>query len=92
VDWDSFHQAFQEAMGFPVSYAKDMDAWIDCMSYLCDAEAGLTGGVLVIEIAKAVGFKSRCPEQFAELVECTALVNHRFVEEGQSPPLALLFL
>ena len=97
VDWDSFHRVFQEAMGLPVSYAKDMDAWIDCMSHLGVPEAGMTrvgiepGGVLVIEIAKAIGFRGRCPEQFAELVECTAFVNHRFEEAGQPPPLALLF-
>ena len=98
VDRDSFHRTFREVMGFPAAYAMDMGAWIVCMSHLGDPEAGMTrvafepGGVLVIEIAKAIGFRGRCPELFAELVECTAFVNHRFAEEGQPPPLALLFL
>ena len=70
-DWESFHRIFQQAMGFPGSYAEDMDAWIECMSHLgvltqVPVEAG---DVLVIEVAKSLGFRGRCPEQFAELVE-----------------------
>lgn len=98
VDWDSFHRAFREAMGFPEEYAKDMGAWIDCMSHLDDPKAGMTqvaiepGGILIIEIAKVIGFRARGPEQCAELIECTAFVNHRYVSAGQPPPLALLFM
>ena len=41
-DWDSFHQVFQEAMGFPEFYGRNLDAWIDCMSYLDDPAAGMS--------------------------------------------------
>ena len=86
TDWESFHRVFGEAMGLPRPYGEGMDAWIDGMSHLGEAEA-----ILIIEVAKSIGFRCRCPEQFAELVECTALVNHRFAEEGRAARLALVF-
>ena len=90
-DWGSFHRAFKEAMGFPGSYGEDMDAWIDGMGDLARVAVG-PGGLLVIEVANAIGFRGRCPELFAELVEAAAYVNHRYAEEGLPPPLALLFV
>jgi RNAse (barnase) inhibitor barstar len=93
TDWISFHRVFREAMGFPGSYGDDMDAWIDFMSRPGDrtrfpVEAG---DVLVIELARSIGFRGRCPEQFAELIEAAAYVNLRCTEEGRTPPLALVF-
>ena len=38
-DWDSFHTVFADAFGFPSFYGRNMDAWIDCMSYLDDPDA-----------------------------------------------------
>jgi RNAse (barnase) inhibitor barstar len=90
-DWGSFHRVFREAMGFPGSHGEDMDAWIECMRELTRA-AARPGGLLVVEVARSIGFRGRCPEQFAELVEAAAYVNHRYEEEGLPPPLTLLFL
>ena len=42
TDWESFHTVFAKEMGFPDFYGRNMDAWIDCMSYLDDAGAGMT--------------------------------------------------
>jgi RNAse (barnase) inhibitor barstar len=93
-DWESFHRVFRETMGFPGSYGDDMDAWIECMSNpgVLTRVPVESGDVLVIEFLRSVGFRSRCPEQFAELVEGVAYVNLRRVEEGQLAPLALSFL
>jgi RNAse (barnase) inhibitor barstar len=93
TDWDSFHRVFREAMGFPGSYGDDMDAWIDCMSNpsILTRIPVESGDVLVVEVARSIGFRGRCPEQFAELVEGAACVNLRCIEEGQPPPLALVF-
>ena len=79
--------------GLPGSYGDDMDAWIDCLSNPATRTRVPVepGDVLVIEIAKSIGFRGRCPEQFAELVEGAAYVNLRCIEEGQPPPLALVF-
>ena len=55
-DWESFHAVFQAAMGFPDFYGANMNAWIDCMSYLDDSAAGMTthhvppGDVLTLQI------------------------------------------
>ena len=33
-DWQSFHQIFSQTFGFPAFYGNNMDALIDCLSYL----------------------------------------------------------
>ncbi|MDR3472179.1 MAG: barstar family protein [Devosia sp.] len=96
TDWDSFHAVFQAALGFPAFYGRNMDAWIDCMSYVDDADAGMSqvlvnsGEMLALRIDDAAGLQRRCPDQYSALVECTAFVNYRRVEIGGQPILALI--
>lgn len=96
-DWSSFHAVFREAMGFPDFYGANMNAWIDCMSYLDDPAAGMTthhvpmGGVLTLQIDGIDDFASRCPEQYQALVKCSAFVNWRRVDRGEPAILALSF-
>jgi hypothetical protein len=96
-DWDSFHAVFKEALGFPEFYGANMDAWIDCMTYLDDPEAGMTthhvppGMVLTLQVDAVDGFASRCPEQYEALVQGSAFVNWRRVERGDPAVLALSF-
>jgi RNAse (barnase) inhibitor barstar len=99
VDWPSFHAVFAEAFGFPDFYGNNMNAWIDCLSYLDDPVAGMTsvhigkGQVLALVVEHAADFKLRCPEQFSALVECAAFVNWRVMEqEGQFIGVPLLAL
>ena len=53
-DWDSFHDHFSEALGFPEFYGRNMNAWVDCMTYLDDPTDAMTtihvepGAVLVL--------------------------------------------
>lgn len=95
-DWDSFHDFFQRAMGFPGFYGRNMDAWIDCMTRLDEPDAGLTqvavepGELLLLEIPDTEGFKERCPEQFEALLEGAAFVNRRRLDAEEKPVLALL--
>ncbi|HYV38020.1 MAG TPA: barstar family protein [Gemmataceae bacterium] len=97
TDWDSFHQAFAEVFGFPGFYGYNMNAWIDCMTYLDAPDAGMTavhpppGGVLVLELEHVDDFAARCPELYAAIVECTAFVNWRRIKTGQTAVLALSF-
>jgi hypothetical protein len=97
VDWDSFHDVFVEALGFPDFYGRNMDAWIDCMTCLDDVEAGMTsvhappGGVVTLLIDNVVDFAARCPEQHGALVDCASFVNWRRIEKGESSVLALAF-
>jgi len=75
-----------------------MNAWIDCMSYLDDPDAGMTGFALKpgelfnLEVAETADFAQRLPEIFTALIECTACVNHRHTEKGKPAILALVFL
>jgi hypothetical protein len=96
-DWNSFHTTCRETFGFPDFYGRNMDAWIDCLAYLDEGDGmsrfhlGL-GETLNIEITDTEPFKSRVPEIFDALVECTAFVNQRYLAAGKSPLLSLVFL
>ena len=97
ADWHTFHDVFAKAFGFPALYGRNMDAWIDCLTYLDDSDAGMTrihvskGETLSLVLDNAGDFKNRCPKQFQTLVECAAFVNWRRVEGGESPVLAVSF-
>ena len=96
-DWDSFHDEFATALGFPDFYGRNMDAWIDCLTYVNEPSAGMTkvhvpeGLVLTLQIDDVDVFAHRCPEQYAALIESTAFVNWRRLEVGQDAVLALSF-
>ena len=96
-DWDSFHDEFNRVFGFPDFYGRNMDAWIDCMSSLANPEDGLTqvhceeGKVITIELGNVKEFMSRCPEQYNAIIECSAFVNWRLIENSEQPVLALSF-
>ena len=74
----------------------NMDAWIDCWSYLDEGD-GMSryhlapAETLNIEVTDTESFNSRVPEIFDALVECTAFVNRRYLEAGKSPLLSLVF-
>lgn len=97
VDVESFHSVFAAAFGFPSFYGRNMNAWIDCLSYLDDPDSGMTavhvdpGQALSLVIEHAQDFKTRCPELFSALVEGAAFVDWRRIEVGQAPVLALAF-
>ena len=96
-DSRTFHNAFLEALGFPHFYGRNMSAWIDCMTDLDDPEDGLStvqapaGGIVVLKLDHAEAFAKRCPEIYAELVECAAFVNWRRLDIGQGPILVIAF-
>jgi len=92
-DWDSFHTVFQATLGFPDFYGCNMNAWIDCLTYLDDEMTSFTaadGESLTLRIDNAPDFQRRCPEQYLALIEAAGIVNSRRVEMGRSPVLALM--
>ena len=96
VDWDSFHTLFQERLGFPEFYGRNMDAWIDCLTSADQPDHGMMaaavqpGELLTLAIGNMGDFQARCPEQFSALVESAAFVNYRRAEVGEPPVIALL--
>src|SRR5215208_1962242 len=97
TDWQSFHEACREAFGFPDFYGMNMNAWIDCLSYLRDGD-GMSrfhlaeGEMLHVEIPAAESFNTRLPEIFDALVKCSAAVNGRYAESGKRPALSLVIM
>jgi RNAse (barnase) inhibitor barstar len=95
TDWDSFHSVFSETMGFPDFYGRNMNAWIDCLTYGNDNMTRFNvapGGMFHLEIADAKDFAQRLPDIFQALIECSAFVNQRRVAVGDPPILALVLL
>jgi hypothetical protein len=96
TDWDSFHDIFADVLGFPGFYGRNMNAWIDCLTYR-DEDDGMAsvqvpdGDVLTLQLDEGQAFKTRCPEQYAALIECSAFVNWRRIDAGQRPIVALSF-
>jgi hypothetical protein len=94
-DWETFHSVFQEALGFPVYYGRNMDAWIDCLTYADDLDAAMIaapvppGELLTLLIENAGPFGNRCPQQFEALIACSAAVNNRRLEHGEPAVLVL---
>jgi hypothetical protein len=96
-DWESFHAVFSEALGFPGFYGRNMDAWIDCLSYLDEPDSGMTkvqvppGSVLTLHVDRVDELASQAPEQYLSLLECAAFVNWRRTKGGGQPLIALSF-
>lgn len=95
-DWDSFHSLFQTTMGFPDFYGNNMNAWIDCMTYL-DEDDGMSlvkvekGTVLVLELENSKKLKEQHRDIYDALVECSSFVNYRRIDLGEPAVLALSF-
>ena len=96
-DWDSFHNIFAEEFGFPGFYGRNMDAWIDCMSYLDEPDSGMTkitcekGDYILLELENIEGFQKKFPDLYEAIIECSAFVNWRRVEAYRPPLLMLSF-
>lgn len=92
TDWDSFHDVFAEALGFPNYYGRNGSAWIDCMTNpdneCCNVHLA-EGDVLTLNLASARILKERTPEILSSILEMSAFVNFRRVEAGQPSILAI---
>ena len=96
-DWSSFHSEFASSFGFPDFYGRNMNAWIDCMTYLDDPESGMTnvhatkGHVLTLQLENVAPFHASYPELYAAIIEASAFVNWRRLEVGDPAILAISF-
>ena len=87
-DWHSFHEVFSEVMGFPDFYRMNNNAWIDCMSYIDDKDAGMSkvtvksGESLTITVSGTEKVIGSASEVFLGFMEIVDAVNRRFIEVG----------
>jgi hypothetical protein len=95
VDKPTFHAACASAFEFPELYGRNMDAWIDCMSSLTDEHplAGFRLGsdeCLLLRVPDFEALEERVPEVARSLIACTAIVNRRYAEFGDSARIVLV--
>lgn len=95
TDWASFHTACKHAFGFPDFYGNNMNAWIDCLSYLRDDDGMSTfrlepDEILEIEVTGATTLRQRVPDILDELAFCVETINDRYADYGEKPALKLL--
>jgi barstar (barnase inhibitor) len=96
TDWPSFHQVCQEVFGFPTFYGSNMNAWIDCLTYLDEGDRMSRfhlhpGEKLIVEVLETKEL-TRLPDVVTGLIEGTATVNQRHIQDGKAPMIALVFL
>jgi hypothetical protein len=94
TDWNTFHDVFQRAFGFPGFYGRNLDAWIDCMTCLDDPEAGMSSvhGTPTDPVVLQIDAVNSLPKEIYEaVVECAAFVNWRRIEHGDPAILILSF-
>jgi hypothetical protein len=94
-DFESFHSHCAKVFGFPSFYGRNMNAWIDCLSYLPDGDGMSSftlqdGEQLFVHVPEFEAFSRRAPEVSRALIECTAFVNRRYVEAHDMPRLVLV--
>jgi Barstar (barnase inhibitor) len=95
TDWDSYHDAFAAAFGFPDFYGRNMNAWVDCLTSLdvpADAMSSVhapPGGSVVLRLDHAKTFATAFRDGYLATLECAAFVNWRRIEAGEGPILFL---
>jgi RNAse (barnase) inhibitor barstar len=93
-DSDTLHSVFAESLGFPAFYGRNMNAWIDCMSYLDNPDAGMTtvhGTASDPVVLHIEHINSLANELYTEIVDCAAFVNWRRLENSEPAILCLSF-
>ncbi len=87
TSWETFHLYFKNTFGFPDYYGSNMNAWIDCMTYIDDPDECKPinkvepGDIILINVQGSSKFKSNYPELYSALLECAAFVNMRRLED-----------
>ncbi len=95
TDWPSFHAQCRDVFGFPDFYGNNMNAWIDCLSYLRDDD-GMTkfrlapDEMLEIEVDGSAALQQQAPEIAEALADCVEFINDRYADYGEKPALKLV--
>ena len=97
TDAAGLHVTMSEAFGFPDSYGKNLDALVDCLTYLDDPKAGMSrvqvfpGEMALLVLEHTDGKGKQQAVQMKALVDAVAFVNWRRLETGAPPVLALAY-
>lgn len=94
ADWASFHAVCKEAFGFPDFYGENMNAFIDCLSYIDEGD-GMSnvvlrdGEVLHIDLLSSDDLCDRSPDILDGLTRAVGSINERFIEADASERIIL---
>lgn len=97
VDWESFHSVSAEAFGFPDFYGRNMNAFIDCLSYLGEND-GMTrfelavDESLIVSLPEFGAFQATTPQIAQDFLDCIAFVNDRLQKSGAKTRVLLELL
>jgi hypothetical protein len=94
TDWDSFHDQCITVFGFPDFYGRNLNAWVDCLSYLRDDEGMCKfvlkeNDVLTIEVLHSEKLRQAAPDILDELQMLVAMINERCEDYEEAATLKL---
>lgn len=95
--WDYFHDYFSKSFGFPDWYGRNMNAWIDLMTYLDDPDDSTTtfkidpSDVLIIEINNCSNLTGIQDEVLQTIIDCCSFVNYRRMDLSERPFILLAY-
>jgi RNAse (barnase) inhibitor barstar len=87
-EWGSFHDACARELGFPPLYGRNMNAFIDCLSYLDQNDkmsrfALVPGEVLELRLNDSNQLQNIAPDVLRALVDSVGSMNQRYPERGK---------
>ncbi len=96
TDVAGLHAELSQAFGFPDGYGNNLDALIDCLTYLDDPDAGMTRvhvarGQVATLVIEHNDVATKSATQVRALVDAVAFVNWRRIEKGEPSILAVAY-
>ena len=97
LTWKAFHSYFQREFGFPEFYGRNVNAWIDCMGDLDKPENGMStftvkkGQMLVLHLTNVDELKSKAPDIYYMVLECSAHINRNRMASSELPLVIVSF-
>lgn len=89
TDWASFHVVCKEAFGFPDFYGENLNAFIDCLTYIDEGD-GMSNIVLAdgenlfIEIIDSAELRATNTEILEGIEGSVRSLNKRFTDAGKA--------
>lgn len=95
-DSAGLHAALNEAFGFTDEYGNNLDALVDCLTYLDDpktrmSRVQLVPGQVALLVLEHNDAKGKQATVVRTLLDAIAFVNWRRLEKGQPPVLAVAY-
>ena len=90
LDWPSFHSVFAKAFGFPAFYGRNLNAWIDCLTYV-EQDDGMSAIVLApgesldLLVRNGKNWGKAAPDVVAGFSDAVDAVNQRISAAGADP-------